>query len=105
VVKLSIGKTLLGGAVLGALGAKIYLFKKFRDLQSGGGGGATPAWMDRRTFGGLPRRKQREVVYAKRAQLRDLESIAYSGYRPRRSSGGQQRRHTFLTRNRWRMGG
>lgn len=82
--RISFGQKLAVGALGLGLGAKIYLLKRFGFFGHGGGGSDStgPAWNNRRSFGGLPRRKQREIIYGKRAQLRDFENITYGGYAP-----------------------
>ena len=83
----------LGIAALGGLlGGKLYLYHKYRSLMNRGDVTRQPGFWNRRSFGALARRKQRAIIYAKRAQLRDFEGIAYSGYAPL----GGRRRHRRL---------
>ena len=68
-------------AAKGYLLSKYLRWKKGRQLEN------QPGYNNRRYFAKLPRRKQREVIYARRARVRDLEAITYGpGYQPRRRS-------------------
>lgn len=78
----TLGEKIGGSLLLGAVGTKLYLMKRFRALGHGKRDGTEPgssAWNNRRSFARLPRRKQREMIYRKRAQLREFESITYGG--------------------------
>ena len=87
---------LLGVGLIGALGAKLYLYHKYRQWKASHALENQPGWRNRRSFASMPRAKQRQIIYGKRANVRDLENITYgSGYSPRSLS---------LTRNRWRFG-
>lgn len=86
--------TALAAGVAAALGLKFYGLEKYvqwrrrRKLEN------QPAWNNRRSFAQLPKRKQRELIYRKRDQLRDYEGISYGpGYVPR--AGRQPRRRLF----------
>lgn len=68
-----------------AIAGKLYLYHRYRKWRNSQQLENQPAWRNRRSFAKLPRRKQREIIYAKRASVRDLESISYGpGYQPRR---------------------
>lgn len=72
-----------GAGVLGLLAGKLWGYRAYQRVM---GGNATrgPGFNNRRSFARLPRRKQRQVIYGKRVQLRDFEGIAYGpGYSPR----------------------
>lgn len=94
-------KQILGAAVLGGIvAAKLYGLHKYQQWRSSRSIEASPGWRNRRSFAGLPRRKQREIIYAKRAQVKDLENITYgAGYST--VGGRRRRRHSFLTRNKY----
>lgn len=78
-VRQTVAVTALGSI----LGGKLWLIHKYRQWSTGHNVAEQPGFRNRRSFAFLPRRKQRAVVYAKRAQLRDFESIAYGpGYMP-----------------------
>lgn len=96
--KQAFGAVGLGGLVAG----KLWLVNKYQQFRHGRDPHRQPAWNNRRSFSRLPRRKQREIIYGKRAQLKDLEQITYGGYQQR---GGKRRRHTWVTRNPWGLGG
>lgn len=82
------------GLLGGALAGKVWLFNKYRSLTHKKEAAESPAWHNRRSFGALPRRKQREIIYGKRAQLRDFESITYRGYAP---LGTRRRRRSLAS--------
>ena len=77
-------KTIAGLALVGGiLGGKAYLLHKYLAWRKGHQVTESPGFRNRRSFGTLPRRQQSAIIYAKRAQLRDLESIRNRGYSPR----------------------
>ena len=70
--------------VAGVLGLKGYALHRYLGWRRGRQPESSTGWNNRRGFGALPRRKQLQVIYGKRAQLKDFETIAYGGYGPRR---------------------
>jgi len=108
------GIGLLGGLAY----AKVKVFKGLQHLRGGGEGGIenSHGYNNRRGFSKLSRRKQGEVLYRRRAQIRDFENIRSRGYTPggqrsRSRFGVQRRRFSSVGRRRqpsykrWRTGG
>lgn len=79
-----IAGALAGAGVLGLLAGKLWGYRAYQRVMGGGSSKRGPGYYNRRSFARLPRRKQRTIIYDKRAQLRDFEGIAYGpGYSPR----------------------
>lgn len=77
-----------GAAGLGlVLGGKVWGLHKLNEFRKRFQPEHQPAWNNRRSFARLPKRKQRELIYRKRQQLRDYEGITYGPQGPRRRRG------------------
>jgi hypothetical protein len=74
-----------GGAGAAALiGGKVWVGSKWLEWRKNRAKSKRGEGLDRRQFAGLPRKKQADVLYYRRGQVKDLESIYKRGYQPRR---------------------